>query len=35
MGKHLDTSIRFEIPAKSTFGWLLFFIHGIIKLPKR
>ena len=35
MEKQLDTSIRFEIPAKLTFGWLLFFIHVIIKLPKR
>ncbi len=34
MEKQLDTSIRFEIPAKSTFGWLLFFIYVIIKLPK-
>jgi len=35
MGKELDTSIRFEIPAKLTFGWFLFSKDDIIKLPKR
>lgn len=35
MEKQLDTSIRFEIPAKSIFGWFLLSKDGIIKLPKR
>lgn len=35
MEKQLDTSIRFEIPAKLTFGWFLFSKDDIIKLPKR
>ena len=35
MGKQLDTSIRFKIPAKLTFGWFLLSKDAINKLPKR
>ena len=34
-GNKLDMLIRFEIPAKSTFGWFLLSKDGIIKLLKR
>ncbi len=31
----LNTIIKLNIPAKTTFGWFLFSKDGIIKLPKR
>ncbi|SQF27321.1 Uncharacterised protein [Streptococcus gordonii] len=35
MGKWLDMSTRFKIPAKLTFGWFLLSKDSIIKLPNR
>lgn len=34
MGK-LNTIIKLNIPAKTSFGWFLLFKDDIIKLPKR